>query len=257
MRFSATTLDVFGRYCAGKKSEAELLASIRREQPPTERMRFGAAWGRILETPEAYAVAGGYACEGFRFEAADVAPALATIDRARDLLEVAWTKTYGPHTVSCRADLLRGREGVEFKARLGAYNPAHYHASWQWRFECEVFDLVSVTYRVFRFTATRRRLTAIHELPLFPTRTLGEECAQLVARFAGYVERRGLAGYFPDRAQGALYVPRDHMRREEDVPLPIPPITLPPPAPLAALPDPAFVLRPFPGGRLRQTTLFR
>ena len=76
------------------------------------------------------------------------------------------------------------------------------------------------------------------------------------SRFAGYVERRGLAQYFVDRAQGALYVPRDHMRREEDVPLPIPPTTLSPPAPLAALPDPAFVLRPFPGGRLRHTPLF-
>jgi hypothetical protein len=262
VRFSATTLDVFARYLAGRKTEAELLTYIRRETPPTERMRFGGAWTRILEDPDAHVVPGGFACDGFRFEAADVEPALALIDRRRDLLEVAWTTAYGPHTVSCRADLVRGREVVEFKARLGAYHSAHYHASWQWRFALEVFDAVSVTYRVFRFTKKRRRLAAIHELPLTRTRTLAADCARLVDRFAGYVTARGLAHHFVDRPQGALYVPRDHTRREEahpqqSVPLFRDPIQLPPPPPLAALPDPAFVLRPYPGGRARQTHLFR
>lgn len=255
MRFPTTTLDVFARFVAGKKPEGELLAYIRRETPPTEKMRFGGAWTRILEDPAAHLVPGGYACDGVRFEAADVAPALALIDRAHDLLEVEWTKAYGPHTVSCRVDLVRGCEVVEFKARLGSYHSATYHASYQWRFALEVFDATTVTYRIFRFTEKRRRLAAIHELPLTRTRTLADDCARLVERFAGYVTRRGLAHLFPDRAQDALYVPRDH-RRPQEVPL-FAPVTLSPPAPLAALPDPAFILRPTPASRPRQTSLFR
>lgn len=243
MRFSATTLDVYARVLAGKKSEAELLAYIRRETPPTRAMLFGRAFGRILEDPDRYRVPGGYACDGFRVEAADVEPALATIDRTVDDLEVSWTKSYGAHTVSCRVDALRGRRVTEFKARIGGYDSSRYHGSYQWRFELDVFDALEVTYRVFRFSK-RLRLRAIHELPLTRTRTLSEDCARLVALFAGYVQRQGLELHFTDRPQGELYIPRS--RAEEDVPLFSDPTSLPPRAPIAALPDPTFTLRPYP-----------
>ena len=295
LRISTTTLDAFDRYRRGLKPEAELLATITRTFTPTRRMRLGRHYGKVLEDPEATRVPGGYASGGFRFEADSVEPALATIDR-RGLFEVKHTKRYLGHTVVSKVDYIDGVDVTEFKVRVGSVRLDGYARSYQWRFELDILQALSVTYRVFRLTEGLA-LSAIEELPLYGYPGLHADCCDLVQGFVAYVRRRGLEGYLPDhdedRELGARpdlgeafedgpvreaptrtraeregcapvrpapvsgSIPELRSSREVDVDLPLPPFDLQPVAPVAALPDPVFTLRsPSPAGRPRQALLF-
>src|SRR5262245_11170919 len=199
MRISTTTLEAFRLFRAGRKPEAELLATITRTFVPTYRVRLGRAYGRILEQPDVHRVSGGYACGEFRFEADAVDPALATIDRRSAGFEVPHARRYGAHTVVAKVDHIRGAEITEFKTRVGGgYHPDRYASSVQWRFELDVFRAVSVTYRIFHLTAGLA-LSAIEELPLYPSPALEANCFALGDAFVHYVRRRGLEAHLPDR----------------------------------------------------------
>lgn len=276
MRFSATTLDSYRLYVDGIKPEAELLATIRRERrPPTWGMALGRAFGAVLEAPSQFAVPGGYAVGRFRFEADAMEPALATLGDRRGLFEVQAAKRYGAHSVVARVDYIDGLEGVEFKTRVGAYRPSRYAASYQWRFELDVFDAVSVSYRVFRLNR-RLRLLGIEELPLYRYHRIGEDLQALVDAFAGYVTRQGLEAYCQERMEEEFKPRRlnlDELRetpfedsptrkrtrksraKEEDVELPLGTFALEPLAPVATVPTPTWSLRSAPAGRLRQPKL--
>lgn len=198
MRISTTTLESFRLWRdEGRVTYAELVATITRTQTPTLRMRRGAAFGLVLQDPDAYRVPGGYACDGFRFEADTIERALATIDRA-GLFEQKRTARYGAHTVVAKADHLLGLDVTEFKTTT-AYNPDKYARSYQWRFLLDLFRVDLLTYRVFVVREPSLALGAIEEFSCVPYGALHADCARLVEAFVAFVRSRALAAHLPDR----------------------------------------------------------
>jgi hypothetical protein len=284
VRFSATTLEAFRYFLtAGDRAdEAALLATIEGRTVTTPRMRFGRAYDAILEAPETYRVADGYACDGYRFEADTIDPVLATLDRA-GLFQAKATKQYGAHTVVAKVDHVLGGHVTEIKTRIGSYRPDRYARSAQWRFECDVFAADVVTYRVCRLSQDPYALEAIEDLPLWRYPALEADCTRLVEVFAGYITRRGLEAFVVEREEfaprPAMTGPafedaptrpssstrlralraqvRDRRAAELDEALPYASID-PWPAlqPIAELPTPTFTLRPSASPRRRQALLF-
>jgi hypothetical protein len=288
VRFSATLLESFRLHRLDVVPEAELVATIRGEFKETPRILLGRAYDKVLEQPDAHRTRDGYACGQYRFEADVVEPALAVIDR-RGLFQVKGTRKYGEHTVVSKVDHVLGAEIAEFKTRLGDYVVEKYADSVQWRFQADIFEAVSVTYRVFCLREDPIALKAIETLPLYPYRTMRAECAELVEQLARFVRRRGLEAFLPDKVEllgpafedsptrpasphtARLKRLRDELRdrRQEQAsglelwstlrgrPLPIEPTRLPELAPVAELPEPLFTLRPpIPAGGPRQPRLF-
>jgi hypothetical protein len=279
MRISATTLEAFRLWRDSSwMDESRLQAQIRGEFEPTHKVLLGKAYGRVLEKPDTYRVAGGYACDGFRFEEDVVAPALREIDR-RGIFECKATKRYGAHTVVAKADHLLGLVITEFKTRLGEYHAERYAGSYQWRFMVDLFDAHQVVYQVFRLAERPLRLTAIEALPLYPYPNLRDDCAALVDEFVGYVRRCRLEAYLPDRpgelegstfedspvreaspAAARLKALRAEQQRngrtEEDRPLPMKVRPLKPAEPVAELPRPSFSLASPSAPAPRQPSLF-
>jgi len=262
VRISTTTLESFRLWRVDRIDEAELVATIKGEFVPTWRVLFGRAYGKVLEQPDVYRVPDGYACNGYRFEADAVDPALATIDR-RGLFEVKATREYGEHIVVAKVDHILGADITEFKTRFGPYQVEKYARSCQWRFELDVFGAERVTYRVFRFSQDPIALDAIEELPLYPYPQLHDECCALVDAFAVYVRRRRLEFYLQPRFEDAPTKPsaasrlqrlRDWLRsrrvigNDDDLP--------PAAVRVAELPEPRFTLRPPFPARPRQASLF-
>lgn len=280
MRISATTLESFRLWRdRDVVSEEQLVAQIQGTFQPTPRVLLGIAYGRILERPDDHRLSdGGYARDGFRFEADAVEPALAVINR-RGVFEVKATKRYGPHTVVSKADHLLGSELKEFKTRVGRVCTQKYADSYQWRFMADMFKPTSVTYHVFRLSEAPYALDAIETLSLAPYPSLSDDCGGLLEEFVAYVHRRGLEAFLPDRVgelEGPMFEDaptrpspakrlrqlrdqlRDRRRAERDEPLPLGVEScrgeLPP---IAELPTPTFTLRPpVPAGAPHQPSLF-
>lgn len=201
MRFSTTTIEAFRRWRDyAFVDERELLDTITGRFQPTPRMLLGRAYGRVLEAPDRYRVADGYACGPYRFEADTIDPALATIDRA-GFFEVKATQQYGAHTVVCKVDHILGTHVAEFKTRIGSYDLMRYASSWQWRYELDVLAADVVTYRVFRLSQDPYALETIETLPLCRYPQLRADCAALVETFAAYIRSRGLEAFVEDRPE--------------------------------------------------------
>jgi len=190
-------------------TEAQLRESIERRFIPTPKVLRGQAYGRILEQPDAYRVAGGYRVtfteqlaadvRVWAFEADAVDPAIATIDyRPPALFEAKATKQYGAHTVASKCDHIVPGRIVEFKTKGSTISLEPYASSYQWRLMVDLFAVPVLTYRIFRLTE-RRALRDIQELTLTPYRRLHEDCAELVEHFAWWVAQRGLEAWFPER----------------------------------------------------------
>lgn len=213
MRISATTLDAFHLYEREVLSEASLLANIYRSSPSSSRMRLGAAYGRVLESPDAHRFAAdlfdrtAYRVADypeFTFPSAMVDPALARIDRA-GAFEVKETRRYGAHTVVAKCDHLLGRHLSEFKTRRGAIDAAKYHRSYQWRFMADIFAPERITYRVFRLTVRPMALVETQVFQVYAAERLAiihRQCCALLERFLRFVRARpGLEAYLPDRVE--------------------------------------------------------
>ncbi len=198
MRISATTLEGFRLWREGVKPTADLIAQIQGQFTPTPRILLGRAYGRVLERPDEHRTPLGYECDGFRFEADAIDPALARIDR-RGFFEVKATKKYGPHTVVSRADHVRGSVLSEFKTRVGAYHQARYVESYQWRYMAEMFEPSAIRYLICRLSEAPFALDAIEEFSLQPYPRLHDDCCQLLDAFVVFVRRHALEPFLPDR----------------------------------------------------------
>src|SRR5262245_24116790 len=111
MRISCTTLESYRLWRQPDQtwmSEDDLLATIRGEFVPTPAVRLGSAFGHILEQPDAFAVPGGYRCDGYSFDATTLAPALALMDYRYGVFEAKTAKHYGDCLVVSKADQLVG-----------------------------------------------------------------------------------------------------------------------------------------------------
>lgn len=207
MRISTTTLESFRLFVQPDNewmTEQSLLDTILGKFVQTQQVRLGKAYGLVLEQPDRYRVKGGYHCEDYSFDDADVAPALALIDR-RGVFEAKAVKAYGPVDVVAVADHLFGLHLSEFKT-TASFNFDKYADSVQWRFMADIFEPAIITYRVFELddhdngVAT---LKGMHNFNLFPYVGMQAECAALLARFCDYVTAKGLDVVLRERQRAA------------------------------------------------------
>jgi hypothetical protein len=206
MRISTTLLDTF-RLWADQDwmAEQQVLNQIIGVREETDAMRLGTAFHSVLETPDQYRVPLGYACHGFSFPDATMRPLLDLIDR-RGVFEVKAVTHFGPHTVVARADQIVGTAGFEHKTTCSSFDIDKYLSAYQWRFECAIFGLSSITYRVACLEDPKEGivgLKGIEQVTVYPYAELERDCARLVDRFVDYVTRRGLTSYL-ERQGSAL-----------------------------------------------------
>lgn len=212
MRISATQLESFRLFMQADQewmSEDDLAATIRGEFVPNHKVNLGSAFGRVLETPEAYALPNGYGIdingEWFEFGADVMDPCLELVDR-RGVFEAKAVKSYGPHDVSSKADHLLGGDLSEFKTTLSTFDFDKYAQSCQWRFMADAFQPKRVTYRVFCLSEGANgviELRSIECFNLYPYAGLHQDCSRLVQQFAEYVTAKGLADVLNARQAAA------------------------------------------------------
>lgn len=211
MRISATQLESFRLFMSPNQewmTEADLAATIRGEFVPNHKVNLGTAFGRVLESPELYAVDGGYrvkAGEWFEFGADVMEPCLALIDR-RGVFEAKAVASYGPHDVASKADHILGAHLSEFKTTLSTFDFDKYAQSVQWRYMADAFQPARITYRVFCLSEATNgviELRSIESFNLYPYAGLHEDCAGLVREFCDYVTAKGLDGYLRARQAAA------------------------------------------------------
>jgi hypothetical protein len=206
MRISTTTLESFRLFMDQDwMAEADLINSIKGIREETPQMRLGTAFHSVLETPDHYRVPLGYLCDGFSFPDATMQQPLDLIDR-RGVFEVKATKQFGPHTVVAKADHIVGTSIAEHKTTCSSFDVDKYLQSYQWRFECAIFEPSSITYRVFCLEDPKEHivhLRSIETATVYPYPALERDCAQLVRRFIDYVTQRKLTQYF-ERPASAL-----------------------------------------------------
>lgn len=198
MRISCTTLESYRLFVEQDwMEEAALIASIKGEFVPTDAMRLGTAFHRVLETPARYRVPLGYLCDGFHFPDATMREPLALIDR-RGTFEVKGTMLVDGHTIVAKADQIVGAAIVEHKTTTSSYDIDKYLPSYQWRYEAAIFQPVSITYRTFLLeepTGQIVGLRGIEGVTVYPYPALEADCRDLVRQFVDYVKQRGLTSY--------------------------------------------------------------
>lgn len=206
MRISTTTLESFRLFMDPEQdwmSEEQLIASIRGEFVPTHNVDVGLAFGKILETPDAFRVPGGYRVGDIALGDDVMGPALALIDRPRTVFEAKAVGRYGAHDVVCKADQMVGAHVTETKTTLSSFDFDKYAASCQWRFMLDIFKAPVCTYHVFcLFESAQNQvieLKSIETFNLYPYAALHQDCCNLVAQFEAYVDVKGLRRFLDER----------------------------------------------------------
>ena len=205
MRISVTTLESYRLWRDPEQdwmSEEELLDSIRGEFRPTRQVALGLAFGKILERPDRYRVAGGYCVPDrtfgdLHFDDDVLDPALALIDRARTVFEAKAVGAYLGHEVVAKADQMVGADLIETKTTFSGFRFEKYVDSCQWRFMADMFQVPKVSYQVFELREDRAGvidLTDVHVLPVYAYPALRADCEDLVREFAGYLDLKDRAG---------------------------------------------------------------
>jgi hypothetical protein len=214
MRISTTTLESFRLFMDPEQewmTDADMQASIRGEFRGNHNVWLGSAFGAVLETPDAYAVPGGFRVvrggETFDLGSDVMGPALALIDREHTVFEAKAVKSYGAHTVVARADQMVGAHLIETKTTLSTFDFDKYANSMQWRFMLDIFKVSKVTYHVFCLAESEANgvisLKSVESFHLYPYANLGADCGALVHEFADYVRAHGLESYL-DRPSDAM-----------------------------------------------------
>lgn len=204
MRISTTTLESFRLFLEPDQewmTEDALIASIKGEFVPTPQVELGKAFGSVLETPEAFAVRGGYRCGTYEFGQDVMAPCLALLDR-RGVFEAKAIKRYGACDVVARADQLLGTQLKEFKTTTSTFDFDKYAKSCQWRFMADIFEPSSITYHVFCLADSPNGVIAVRSIEtfnLYPYPALHADCCALLGQFVDYVERKGLGDLLRQR----------------------------------------------------------
>lgn len=186
-------------------TEQSLIDTIVGKFVPTPAVLLGQAFGRVLEDPERYQVPGGYRCNGYAFDDATMAPALAVIDR-RGIFEAKAVKRYGDCDVVAMADHLLGAHLSEFKTTGSTFNFEKYADSCQWRFMVDIFEPLQVTYHVFILDDHENgvaELKSIESFNLFPYAGLHQDCCELLDQFVDFVTVKGLDGLLRERQRAA------------------------------------------------------
>ncbi len=205
MRISTTTLEAYRLWRDPEQdwmSEDDLIATIRGEFRPTREVALGLAFGKILERPDRYRVAGGYGVPDrtfgdLRFEDDVLAPALERIDRPHTVFEAKAVGWYVGQEVVAKADQLVGGTLVETKTCWSGFTWEKYADSCQWRFLADLFQVPRVDYLVFELRESSTgvvSLADVHELPVYAYPALRADCEALVREFVGYLDLKDRAG---------------------------------------------------------------
>jgi len=198
MRISVTTLDSYHKYLTEDwLSESDLVATIRKESPPSAAMLIGRAFDSILCDPTRYRVPGGYTCEGYSFDDDAMALAFATVD-PRVVWQVKSTKAWGPDTVVAKADGVLGNRLIENKTTLHGFDFAHYERSYQWRYYLDIFEAAQIDYHVFLLNDHQNGIVEVRDVEsftLYPYPALHADCTQLLDQFRDFIHTKHLELY--------------------------------------------------------------
>lgn len=209
MRISTTTLESFRLFMQPDQdwmSEDELIATINGVWTPNAAAQLGGAFGKVLETPARFVVAGGFQCQGYSFSAATMREPLALMDHRRGVFEAKAQKRYGACDVVAKADQLVGAHLFEHKTTGSTFNFEKYADSCQWRFMLDIFEAALVTYHVFLLDDHGNgvvEVRGIETFNLFPYADLHQDCEDLLQRFVSYVTAKGLDGVLRARQAAA------------------------------------------------------
>lgn len=181
--------------------ESELQDTIRGVWTPNDKVRLGLAFEKILMDPDAYLVVGGYACDGFTIDRAEMDPCLDRIDR-RGVFQVKAQRAYGPHDVVVKTDQMLGATVFDWKTTTSPFNVDKYLESYQWRFTFDVLPAKEFIYQVFLLNDHGNgvvEVRGVEEVKVYPYPALSSDCADLVFDFVEYCRVRKLDGILQER----------------------------------------------------------
>lgn len=207
MRVSCTVLESFRLFIQQDwMLEQELVQTITGTLVPTEKMKIGQAFDRLIERPDRYRIDGGYHVGAYRFSESTMAPVFELIDR-QGVFQAKAEQPYGEVTVVSKADHLRGAVLSEFKTRLDhSVDIEHYADSYQWRFMTDAFKPAMIRYHIFLLNVqagAELTLRGIESFTLYPYPALSVDCKTLVEQFVNYVSVKGLAAILHERKASA------------------------------------------------------
>ena len=189
LRTSASDIDALRYYMAHEDADlAELLASLRREKPPTEAMLAGTALHTALENcahgdhPELRA-------EGYTFEL--------VCEGELDLPEIRELKATRDYeidgclvTLVGKVDGLHGRRIDDHKF-TSRYDAERFMGSMQWRIYLEVFGADEFRWNVFEgrqstYDPQRYIIHSLHRLHMHRYPGMGDDVERAVAQFLNF-----------------------------------------------------------------------
>jgi len=210
LRISASMIDSFRQYFDKDLSEEQLLARIKKEEPPSKYMQLGTAFHEFLEKPHET-----YREENDCFEAENgivmpgelVRSALDCIQPGGES-EIKTVRDYYIDgeiiSIVAKADQLFGRWIFEHKTNWTGFAYDRYADSYQWRFYLDAFDADRVYYNVFCFSNTKSRGLEMKDVKQFYYTRHCLSRADLVRmlRHVGeYIHFRNLEQYFQPKQE--------------------------------------------------------
>lgn len=202
MRLHATQLDAY-RYWRDSQETVPLWRlehQLMGVAGVTDDMRRGRALAAVLEDPARYRCHSDrgalfLSCDGRDFAAAEIMRLRDTI--GAQAWEVSTTLHIGGHEIRCRADALTGSLVHEVKCPSRSWDPHSYQNAYQWRLYLLAFAASALRYHVVRLQLIRgvSRVTAHEQFELYPYHGLGDDVAELVEDFVGFVHERSLEPY--------------------------------------------------------------
>lgn len=191
LRLSATDVDAYRRYLHPPIPDMEidldeLLAQLRRQEPPTEAMLAGTALHAALEKAEA----GDYSrleANGYTFDL--------DIDGAIDLPEIREIKGTRDYilgdcvvTLVGKVDAIHGRR-IEDHKFTSRYDAERFLGSYQWRIYLEVFGADEFRWNVFEGSEREPksyRIYGFHQIRMHRYPGMGEDVVSEVEDFVDF-----------------------------------------------------------------------
>lgn len=205
-RISTTTLESYRLFMAGDwMPERDLLDTIEGKFTPNDKIRLGLAFENILQDPYRYLVPGGYVCDGFRLDRAEMDPCLDLVDR-RGVFQVQATKAYGGREVVVKCDQLLGTTVFDWKTTQSPFDAEKYLESYQWRYTLNILPAQEFVYQVFLLNDHGNgvvEVRGVETVRVFPYPALTADCLALLNAFSEYVSLKGLEGLLSARQVAA------------------------------------------------------
>jgi hypothetical protein len=183
-------------------AEGELIEQVKGTFRPNDRMRWGSAWHKLLDTDvEHWPVAddGLLVVDGvvFDYTKARCAKELAPIGGVR---EVPWRTPMlveGERiALATTFDRIIGHEIIDGKTKFSTVDPAAYETSLQWRFYLWISEATSFQYQFWHFGEPDRNGVLnwkdLSYCRFYPYPGLAEECMEWLTGFVQWAKRRGL-----------------------------------------------------------------